>query len=62
MPIGNDFKKCISCGACLGVCPVNCMTMENGKIIIDNEKCINCMACVRICPVSANFKIEQGDE
>lgn len=42
--------KCMGCGVCVGKCPKNCITIENGKAII-SSKCIHCEACVTICPV-----------
>ena len=50
---------CISCGACMGECPVNdesnnvfCIK-EGEPYEIDPELCIGCKACANICPVDA---------
>lgn len=59
MAIKNIPEKCCYCGGCVGVCPVNCITLKETRIEIDNEKCINCQACVRICPVEAMKKKEE---
>lgn len=49
-----DKEKCISCGACLPVCPVNAITFdENSKAQIDPEICIKCHVCEGVCPVYA---------
>jgi len=48
-----DRQKCCYCGACVSVCPVNCLELKETRIRIDNDACINCMACVRMCPVAA---------
>lgn len=56
--IENNPKICCYCGGCVGVCPVNAITLDETRIIIDNEKCIDCMACVLICPVMAMKKKE----
>ena len=45
--------KCISCGACSGECPVNCITAGDNIYEIDNEQCISCGACAGVCPVEA---------
>lgn len=44
--------KCISCKACLKVCPQNCIDM-NGTASIRQENCLHCGNCMNICPVYA---------
>lgn len=48
-----DKKKCLGCGACASMCPVNAISMKGGKAEIDPKKCIKCGTCMQICPVSA---------
>lgn len=46
--------KCIGCGTCVDVCPVNAITLnDEGKAQIDQEKCIKCGTCEAVCPVMA---------
>jgi len=58
-----DEEKCIGCGACVSVCPVNILELvdrEGGKkaSIGDKQKeCIVCKACENTCPVQA-IKVE----
>jgi ferredoxin len=47
----ND--ACISCGACVGSCPVDAISEGDGIYVIDAEKCIDCGACAPDCPVDA---------
>jgi len=47
----ND--ECISCGACVDECPVNCIHEGEKKYEIDAEICISCGACAEVCPVDA---------
>jgi len=49
----NDHELCIHCGGCVGVCPVDAITLEENTIIIDKKKCIDCGTCVKMCPVMA---------
>lgn len=49
-----DQKKCIACGACIEICPVEAISWDkNGKSFIDVKKCIKCHSCESICPVEA---------
>lgn len=45
--------KCISCGACAGVCPMSCITQGDAKYCIDSNVCISCGSCAGVCPVGA---------
>ena len=67
-------EKCIGCGICYSVCPVNAKLIKNddfdpdtadlalrvidGKAVIDDEFCVRCGACSKICPVESLTVIE----
>ena len=53
MPYQIEKNKCVSCGACAGVCPVAAIAAADGKYQIDPSKCINCGTCISLCPMSA---------
>ena len=47
--------------ACVSVCPVDCIHLEEGadrKLFIDPNECIDCGACEPECPVNAIFPEE----
>ncbi len=44
---------CVACGACAAQCPVEAISMGDGKYEIDADKCIECGACADQCPVGA---------
>lgn len=62
-------KKCIGCGICYSVCPVNAKAMKsddfdpdraelairiiNGVAILNDESCIRCGACSKTCPIES---------
>ena len=48
-----DKEVCIGCQTCVGVCPVNAISMVGDKAEINQEVCIHCGACMGACPVSA---------
>lgn len=44
-----DKERCIDCGKCQKVCPMQLPVNE----ILDNPDCIKCGRCVEVCPKSA---------
>ena len=49
-------SACIGCGQCAKLCPMNNVTLKDGKPVW-GKVCTHCMACICYCPVSA---IEYG--
>lgn len=49
----TDMATCTQCGACAARCPVQCITMVDGKPQTAPDGCIWCMACVQSCPTGA---------
>ena len=45
-----DKEKCIRCGLCNKVCPMNVEVMNAKKEKITDLECINCNECVNVCP------------
>jgi len=49
-----DNDKCIDCGACISLCPVDALKFDKkNKLNLYEDKCIQCKACVKACPVKA---------
>ena len=48
-----DKEKCISCGKCKKVCPMNVDITDNSRKRKNGTECILCMECVRTCPRKA---------
>ncbi|MFX0092741.1 MAG: DUF362 domain-containing protein [Candidatus Hodarchaeota archaeon] len=42
-------ENCDACGECLKVCPSQCLSLEDNKIVFDSERCINCFHCFSVC-------------
>ena len=53
MRITCDKAKCISCGKCKKLCPMNVDMTENGRNRENGTDCILCMNCVEACPKGA---------
>jgi NAD-dependent dihydropyrimidine dehydrogenase PreA subunit len=54
-----ESDKCVGCGDCFAVCPVDAVRLIDGKAVIDAEKCILCEICLQSCTYNAirkNFK------
>jgi len=49
-PLTNP-ARCIKCGKCTTVCPVDAITLN--QLVIDQTKCIACGKCVGVCPTGA---------
>ena len=48
-----DKDKCISCGKCKSVCPMNVDVTDNSRKRENGTECILCMECVKNCPKGA---------
>ena len=44
--------KCVSCGKCVELCPLNNIIMAQGKPFY-GDNCTHCMACICACPTEA---------
>jgi len=53
MKLKVDPKKCIACMKCINECPVEAISLINGKASIDKDKCIGCAHCIAACPQEA---------
>jgi Fe-S-cluster-containing hydrogenase component 2 len=54
-------SKCMEVkdGACMDVCPVDCIYESIEQMFINPDECIDCGACVPACPVEAIWDSEK---
>ena len=58
-----DCDKCIDCGACYALCPVDAISYEKDySVVFDEKTCIGspCGLCVDACPARAITLVEQN--
>jgi len=49
-----DQEKCIGCGECVEICPVDVYEMQDEKSVpVNAEECIGCESCVEVCEQEA---------
>ena len=49
-----DKEKCVGCGTCASVCPVEVFEIKGGKSeVVKPDDCIQCRACEASCPEKA---------
>ena len=69
-------KNCVNCGKCVKICPVNNITIKDGKVKFHSH-CLMCTRCAFLCPKDAivfglfnswkvngeyNFKMPENEE
>jgi len=48
-----DIQKCTGCGVCVEVCPLEAISLNDDKAVIDEDNCTECGLCVDECPNDA---------
>ena len=47
------LEKCLCCGGCVPVCPVEALLLSEAGITCAQELCLYCGDCALFCPVNA---------
>lgn len=53
MRVTVDADKCVSCGKCKKVCPMNVDVTDNSRKRLNGTECILCHECIDLCPKKA---------
>ena len=50
-----DYSKCVKCDwkPCIRLCPAECYTMVDDRILFSYEGCLECGTCRIMCPENA---------
>ncbi|QLQ08716.1 MAG: 4Fe-4S binding protein [Anaerolineae bacterium] len=48
-----NYDRCSYCGACVPVCPPDCITLHDATWQIAEDLCTGCRRCVLVCPTAA---------
>jgi len=51
--VKNDEEKCIACGKCKKICPMDVDMTVNSRKRINGTECILCLKCLNECPQNA---------
>ena len=51
--VKNDTSRCVSCGRCGKVCPMEVDMVDNSRGRANGTECILCLRCVEECPQRA---------
>jgi Pyruvate/2-oxoacid:ferredoxin oxidoreductase delta subunit len=49
----TEAEECIGCGACVDICPVDAIRLEDDVAVVDQDWCIGCGVCAVPCPTDA---------
>ena len=53
MAVNVNMELCTGCGACVEACPVEAISIQDGKAHVDVDECVECGACLDECPTGA---------
>jgi len=48
-----DAEKCVGCGGCVSLCPVDAISFIDDRAMIDEAACTDCGTCAQVCGVEA---------
>ena len=55
-----DEESCTGCGLCVKRCPMDALTRDGKKIIINPDRCIGCGVCAVKCPKKSALLVNRG--
>jgi len=56
-----DNEKCVGCGECVDICPVEVYELQDEKSVpVNAEECVGCESCIEVCEQEAISVREAG--
>jgi NAD-dependent dihydropyrimidine dehydrogenase PreA subunit len=56
-----DNDKCVGCGDCVDICPVEVYELQDEKLVpVNAEECVGCESCIEVCEQEAISVKEVG--
>lgn len=59
--ISVSSEYCVSCGLCVKKCPMEALTLEEGRLVINYKRCIGCGVCMAACVKGALLLQKKAD-
>ena len=54
-----DIEKCVGCGECVDICPVDVYELQDEKSMpVNTDECVGCESCIEVCEYEAITVIE----
>jgi NAD-dependent dihydropyrimidine dehydrogenase PreA subunit len=49
-----NIEKCVGCGECVAICPMQVFELRQGKaVVVNGGDCLGCDSCVEACEPAA---------
>jgi NAD-dependent dihydropyrimidine dehydrogenase PreA subunit len=49
-----NSEKCVGCGECVDICPVDVYEIQDEKsVVVNEEECVGCESCLEVCEENA---------
>lgn len=56
-----DQKLCVACGCCVKVCPLQAISVWQGRYAVVSDKCVGCGKCAKECPATViGLEVQEG--
>jgi MinD superfamily P-loop ATPase len=48
-----NSEQCEKCNNCVEACPMKCIALLEGRLVVNSKGCIQCLCCMEVCPNGA---------